>query len=472
MLWPTLSSTWRRRPGARRERRPGGAQQRGAARSISPPSTGGFGAHGPPRPERAAGDDRRPCGDARRNTRTATSISSTVRPKHPAGLAVGLGTLPAASTGTWRSATARESAAGSRNPGEGDVRRGLQPLGRPAPRGSTGLGRIGFVIGVPLTAGPGDHRRHRPRRRQFGPGLRRDRCRRPQPVRPARLGGHGERAAPRRCPVGAGRARPTRRRSCGASTERLRRLADASFEALCDPSRRPDPGGQRRLHRPLRACPGGGSSGSPVGGPLPGIQPRAGGCALQLAVDYETPYETAALLCGRGSEAGGRAGSAARSPTRTRSRPGRRRSATSGSTARSRSASRASPAPTPSPGCRTGLLFMDRVTHALGWGRTRTRRPPSPSSSSTWITSRSSTRAWATPSATSSWPPSAVGCPMRCGPADTLARLGGDEFAVLVDGSLAGDAAAEGLARRHGRGAGGTLRRWRVATPTSRRAWA
>ena len=32
-------------------------------------------------------------------------------------------------------------------------------------------------------------------------------------------------------------------------------------------------------------------------------------------------------------------------------------------------------------------------------------------------------------------------------PADTIARLGGDEFAVLVDG-LAGDAAAEGLARR------------------------
>ena len=154
MLGPTPSCTWRRPPGARRARLAGLGSARAAAPSTSPPSTRStLGAHGPPRPERAPGDDRLPGGGAGRDARTATSTSSTEAE----------GTLQASRSASGRfrgvdGVPGDHPRAGNRRPRLGDRARPMLVedydawAGRPpGPRRRSG--RIGSVVGVPLTAG-------------------------------------------------------------------------------------------------------------------------------------------------------------------------------------------------------------------------------------------------------------------------------------------------------------------------------
>ncbi len=117
----------------------------------------------------------------------------------------------------------------------------------------------------------------------------------------------------------------------------------------------------------------------------------------------------------------------------------------------------------------TGLpnrsLFMDRVTHALGWARPD---DATPLAVLLLDLDRFKVINESLGHAVGDQLLAAVGRRLAetLRPADTLARLGGDEFAVLVDG-LAGEAAAEGLAPASGRGAGDSVPRSRGARHTS-----
>jgi Amt family ammonium transporter len=226
-----------------------------------------------------------------------------------------------------------------------------------------------------------------------------------------------------------------------ASTERLRRLADASFEALV-------------IHRDGRVLEVNAAFvglfdrapdevlGAPVLDLFPEVVRTA--LALQLAVDNETPYETVALLADGSQAAVELIGRTIPYPDEVPAR------ATAIRDIRERRAIQERLARQSFYDTLTGLpnrsLFMDRVTHALGWAR-----PDDATPLAVLILDldRFKVINESLGHAVGDQLLAAVGRRLADAlrPADTLARLGGDEFAVLVDG-LAGDAAAEGLARR------------------------
>lgn len=225
------------------------------------------------------------------------------------------------------------------------------------------------------------------------------------------------------------------------SAERLRRLADASFEALV-------------IHRGglvlevNSAFVGlfGRTAEAMIGRPVLDLfpEPVRAALALQLATDDETPYETVALL-GNGSEAaveliGRTIPYADEAPARaTAIRDIRERRAIQERLARQSFYDTLTGLPNRS-------LFLDRVTHALSWARPG---DATPLAVLMLDLDRFKVINESLGHAVGDQLLAAVG--RRLGetlrPADTLARLGGDEFAILVDG-LAGEAAAEGLARR------------------------
>jgi diguanylate cyclase (GGDEF)-like protein/PAS domain S-box-containing protein len=226
-----------------------------------------------------------------------------------------------------------------------------------------------------------------------------------------------------------------------ASTERLRRLADASFEALV-------------IHRDgrilevnsafaelFRRAPD-----EVIGSPVLGLFPESARAvlALQLAVDNETPYETAALLADGSEAAVELIGRTIPYPDEVPARATAIRDIRERRTIQERLA-RQSFYDT-----LTGLpnrsLFMDRVTHALGWAHPD---EATPLAVFLFDLDRFKVINESLGHAVGDQLLAAVGRRLAdtLRPADTLARLGGDEFAVLVDG-LAGEAAAEGLARR------------------------
>ncbi len=226
-----------------------------------------------------------------------------------------------------------------------------------------------------------------------------------------------------------------------ASTDRLRRLADASFEALV-------------IHRGGRVLEVntafaelfGRAPDEVLGSPVLDLFPESvrAALALQLAADNETPYETVALLAD-GSEAaveliGRTIPYLDEAPARaTAIRDIRERRAIQERLARQSFYDTLTGLPNRS-------LFIDRVTHALGWARPD---DATPLAVLLLDLDRFKVINESLGHAVGDQLLVAVGRRLAeaLRPADTLARLGGDEFAVLVDG-LAGDAAAEGLARR------------------------
>jgi diguanylate cyclase (GGDEF)-like protein/PAS domain S-box-containing protein len=225
------------------------------------------------------------------------------------------------------------------------------------------------------------------------------------------------------------------------STERLRRLADASFEALV-------------IHRAGRilevnsafADLFGRTLDEVLGTPVVALfsESARAALALQLSVDNETPYETVALLADGSEAVVELIGRTIPYPDDVPAR------ATAIRDIRERRAIQERLARQSFYDTLTGLpnrsLFMDRVTHALGWVR-----PDDATPLAVLILDldRFKVINESLGHAVGDQLLAAVGRRLAeaLRPADTLARLGGDEFAVLVDG-LAGAAAAEGLARR------------------------
>ncbi len=226
-----------------------------------------------------------------------------------------------------------------------------------------------------------------------------------------------------------------------ASTERLRRLADASFEALV-------------IHRGGRVLEVnsafvemfGRAPDEVLGTPVLDLFPESAraALALQLAVDNETPYETVALLADGTEAAVELIGRTIPYPDEVPAR------ATAIRDIRERRAIQERLARQSFYDTLTGLpnrsLFMDRVTHALGWARPD---DATPLAVLLLDLDRFKVINESLGHAVGDQLLAAVGRRLNeaLRPADTIARLGGDEFAVLVDG-LAGEAAAEGLARR------------------------
>ena len=226
-----------------------------------------------------------------------------------------------------------------------------------------------------------------------------------------------------------------------ASTDRLRRLADASFEALV-------------IHRDGRilevnsafATLFGHAPEEVLGSPVMSLFPEASraALALQLAVDNEIPYETAALLADGAEAAVELIGRTIPYPDEVPAR------ATAIRDIRERRAIQERLAHQSSYDALTGLpnrsLFMDRVTHALAWGHAD---DSAPLALLLFDLDRFKVINESLGHAVGDQLLAAVGRRLAeaLRPTDTLARLGGDEFVVLVDG-VAGEAAAEGLARR------------------------
>ena len=306
--------------------------------------------------------------------------------------------------------------------------------------GLSALGSLGSVVGVPLTAGPeiigviglaaGDSGR------VFDDtdvaGLSRFAQLASVALENARL------HAAARAELAA---RTQSEEELRASTERLRRLADASFEALV-------------IHRAGRILEVNSAFselfgrtpdevlGSPVLDLFP--EPARAALALQLAVDNETPYETAAVLADGSEAAVELIGRTIPYPDEAPAR------ATAIRDIRERRAIQERLARQSFYDTLTGLpnrsLFLDRVTHALGWARPD---DATPLAVLLLDLDRFKIINESLGHAVGDQLLAAVGRRLADAlrPADTLARLGGDEFAVLVDG-LAGEAAADGLARR------------------------
>jgi diguanylate cyclase (GGDEF)-like protein/PAS domain S-box-containing protein len=302
------------------------------------------------------------------------------------------------------------------------------------------LGRIGSVIGVPLTAGSevigviglasGDARR------VFDDtdvaGLSRFAQLASVALENARL------HAAARAELAV---RTRTEEELRASTERLRRLADASFEALV-------------IHRGGRILEintafvelFGHAPDEMLGRPVVDLFAKSArnALALQLSVDNETPYETVAILADGSEAAVELIGRTIPYPDEVPAR------ATAIRDIRERRAIQERLARQSFYDTLTGLpnrsLFMDRVTHALGWARPD---DATPLAVLLLDLDRFKVINESLGHAVGDQLLAAVGRRLAeaLRPADTLARLGGDEFAVLVDG-LAGDAAAEGLARR------------------------
>ena len=306
--------------------------------------------------------------------------------------------------------------------------------------GLDGLGRIGSVVGVPLTAGSeiigaiglaaGDSGRIFDETDVAGLS------------RFAQLASVALENARLHAAARAELAARTRsEEELRASTDRLRRLADASFEALV-------------IHRGGRVLEVntafidlfGSAPETVLGAPVLELFPESAraALALQLAVDNETPFETVALLADGSEAAVELIGRTIPYPDEVPAR------ATAIRDIRERRAIAERLARQSFYDTLTGLpnrsLFMDRVTHALGWAR-----PDDATPLAVLILDldRFKVINESLGHAVGDQLLAAVGRRLNDAlrPADTLARLGGDEFAVLVDG-LAGDAAAEGLARR------------------------
>ncbi len=226
-----------------------------------------------------------------------------------------------------------------------------------------------------------------------------------------------------------------------ASTERLRRLADASFEALVIHR-----GGRVLEVNSAFAEMFGRGPDEVLGTPVLDLFPESAraALALQLAVDNETPYETVALLADGTEAAVELIGRTIPYPDEVPAR------ATAIRDIRERRAIQERLARQSFYDTLTGLpnrsLFMDRVTHALGWARPD---DATPLAVLLLDLDRFKVINESLGHAVGDQLLAAVGRRLNeaLRPADTIARLGGDEFAVLVDG-LAGEAAAEGLARR------------------------
>jgi diguanylate cyclase (GGDEF)-like protein/PAS domain S-box-containing protein len=226
-----------------------------------------------------------------------------------------------------------------------------------------------------------------------------------------------------------------------ASTERLRRLADASFEALVIHR-----GGRILEVNSAFADLFGHAPEAILGSPVVSLftEPARAALALQLAVDNETPYETAALLADGSEAAVELIGRTIPYPDEVPAR------ATAIRDIRERRAIQERLARQSFYDTLTGLpnrsLFMDRVTHALGWAHPE---EATPLAVLLFDLDRFKVINESLGHAVGDQLLAAVGRRLAeaLRPADTLARLGGDEFAVLVDG-MAGEAAAEGLARR------------------------
>jgi diguanylate cyclase (GGDEF)-like protein/PAS domain S-box-containing protein len=226
-----------------------------------------------------------------------------------------------------------------------------------------------------------------------------------------------------------------------ATTDRLRRLADASFEALV-------------IHREGRILEVNSTFAElfrrvpdeVIGSPVMSLFPESARAvlALQLAVDNETPYETTALLADGSEAAVELIGRTIPYPDEVPAR------ATAIRDIRERRSIEERLARQSFYDTLTGLpnrsLFMDRLAHALGWA---TPDDATPLAVLLLDLDRFKVINESLGHAVGDQLLAAVG--RRLGdalrPADTLARLGGDEFAVLVEG-LAGEAAAEALARR------------------------
>ncbi len=306
--------------------------------------------------------------------------------------------------------------------------------------GFDGLGRIGSTVGVPLTAGleiigviglaAGDSGR------LFDEtdvaGLSRFAQLASVAMENARLhaAARAELAARARSEEGL-----------RASTARLRRLTDASFEALV-------------IHRDGRILEVnsafaelfGRAPEDVIGQPVLDLFPESAQATLafQLAVDNEAPYETAALLANGSVAAVELIGRTIPYPDEVPAR------ATAIRDIRERHAIQERLARQSFYDTLTGLpnrsLFMDRVTHALGWADPD---EATPLAVLLFDLDRFKVINESLGHAVGDQLLAAVGRRLADAlrPADTLARLGGDEFAVLVDG-LGGEAAAEGLARR------------------------
>ncbi len=306
--------------------------------------------------------------------------------------------------------------------------------------GLEAVGRIGSVVGVPLTAGPeiigviglaaGDSGR------VFDDtdvaGLSRFAQLASVALENARL-----HAAARAELAVRTRSEEELRRS----TERLRRLADASFEALVIHR-----GGRILEVNAAFAELFGRAPDEVLGTPVVDLFPESArsAVAMQLALDNETPYETVALLADGSEAAVELIGRAIPYPDEVPAR------ATAIRDIRERRAIQERLARQSFYDTLTGLpnrsLFMDRVTHALGWARPD---DATPLAVLLLDLDRFKVINESLGHAVGDQLLAAVGRRLAeaLRPADTLARLGGDEFAVLVDG-LAGEAAAEGLARR------------------------
>jgi len=303
-----------------------------------------------------------------------------------------------------------------------------------------GIGPIGSVVGVPLTAGPevigviglaaGDGGR------RFDEadvaGLSRFSQLASVALENARL------HAAARAELAA---RAHSEEELRASTERLRRLADASFEALV-------------IHRDGLILEVNGAFselfgrraeevlGTPVVDLFPA--PSRAALAIQLRTDNEAPYETVAVLADGSEAAVELVGRAVPYPDEAPAR------ATAIRDIRERRAIQERLARQSFYDTLTGLpnrsLFLDRVNHALGWA---SPEEATPLAVLLLDLDRFKVINESLGHAVGDQLLAAVG--RRLGdalrPGDTLARLGGDEFAVLVDG-LAGEAAADGLARR------------------------
>ena len=391
-----------------------------------------LGAHGPPRSERAARDHRGPGRGRSPGRPTATSTSSTRRPTSCAWPWAWASS--AASTGSsWRAGMGVGGRVWADRPA--DRRRRTTTRGRALDPGSTGS----------AGSARSSASRSRPAARSSGSSASRPATRAVASTRPtspglsrfAQLASVALENARLHAAARAELAARTRtEEELRASTERLRRLADASFEALV-------------IHRDGRILEVntafselfGHAPDEIIGRPVTDLFPEVALAALtlQLNVDNEAPYETVALLAD-GSQAAGRAhrtddplpgrGPGARHRRSRHPRATRDPGATGPPVLLRHPDGAAEPVALPRPGDpRPGL------------GPAGRRDAARPSSCSTSTGSRSSTRASATPSATSSSRRSGAGWASALRPADTVARFGGDEFAVLVDG-LAGEAAA------------------------------